>query len=165
MIISLEDLEKAENGQILLNFDFSADIDELKFTKPVKVSLKIKKVSSDIISVTGNIKTKIKAVCDNCLKEFVYNIDYDVNENYAVNQLYQDYKEETEIKDGFFAIDLNGRGEIDIDDLIYQSLILSVPNKLVCDINCIGGDLSEYIHKDVVDPRLEIFKQIHVEKE
>ena len=80
--------------------------------------------------------------------------------------MYEEYKDETEIKDNFFAIDLNGAGEIDLTDLMYQSLILSVPNKLVCDINCMGDEeINKYIKTEIQDPRLEVFKTIKTEKE
>ena len=49
---------------------------------------------------------------------------------------------------------------------MYQSVILNIPNKLVCDINCKGSEkLNEYIKTDFTDPRLEIFKTIKIEKE
>ena len=45
-----------------------------------------------------------------------------------------------------------GADEIDVKDLIYQSLILYVPNDCVCDINCNGGSTNL---KDYLKPSLE----------
>ena len=65
-----------------------------------------------------------------------------------------------------FVTDLCGEDEIDVDDLIYQSVILNIPNPSVCDINCNGGALVEkYTHKEESDPRLDVFKNMKIKKE
>lgn len=164
MIIKIEDLDKSKDG--ILSFDFEDIPDGIDFAQPAHAKLEIKRLGAGFISVTGSIKAKIDAVCDNCLKKFIYEIETEVNEIYAEKTLYEEYKVETEIKDNFFAIDLNGSGEIDLTDLIYQSLILAIPNKLVCDINCIGiEEVKKYIKDEIQDPRLEVFKTIKTEKD
>lgn len=164
MIIKIEDLDNSKDG--VLSFDFEDTPDGIDFNEPAKANFIVKRLGAGFINVKGHVSAKINAVCDNCLKNFVYEIDADVDETYAENTLYDEYKEETEIKDNFFAIDLNGSGEIDLTDLMYQSLILSVPNKLVCDINCIGlEEIKKYQKNELQDPRLEVFKTIKTEKD
>ena len=68
--------------------------------------------------------------------------------------------EEFEIKEGQFVTDLNGEKEIDIYDLLYQSVILNLPNKKVCGINCKGREFLE--EQEIIDPRLEVFKNIQI---
>ena len=163
MIVTTEELAQAEDGQI--DFEFEEQPEGINLVSPAKVKLSVNRTGGGFINVSANVKAELKAVCDNCLKDFIYKIDTDIDENFAENALYEEYSEETEIKDGFFAVDLNGSGKIDLSDLIYQTLILSVPNKFVCDINCIGGNLSKYIKNELPDPRLEVFKTIKTEKE
>lgn len=163
MLVTTEELAQAEDGQI--DFEFEEQPEGINLVSPAKVRLSVKRTGGGFINVSGNVSAEIKAVCDNCLKDFIYKIDTDIDENFAENTLYDEYSEETEIKDGFFAVDLNGSEKIDLSDLIYQTLILSVPNKFVCDINCIGGNLSKYIKNELPDPRLEVFKTIKTEKE
>ena len=164
MIVELDDLEQSKDG--ILTFDFEDTPDGLSLVEPAKAVLTVKKLGSGFIQISGKISAKVKAVCDNCLKEFTYEINTDVNETYAENTLYEEYKEETEIKDNFFAVDLDGAREIDLTDLMYQTLILSLPNKFVCDINCHGDEtLNKYIKKEYSDPRLEVFKTIKTEKD
>ena len=56
--------------------------------------------------------------------------------------------------------------KIDVDDLIYQSVTLNIPNPCVCDINCVGdSEIEKYIKKEVSDPRLDVFKAIKIKKE
>lgn len=164
MKVKLEDLSQAKDG--ILNFEFEDTPDGIDLAEPAKAKLTVKKLGGGYISVKGVIEGKLNAVCDNCLKEFIQPLRAEVDETFAENALYEEYKEETEIKDNFFVTDLNGADEIDLTDLMYQSLILTIPNKLVCDINCMGDEeINKYIKKEIQDPRLEIFKTIKTEKD
>ena len=164
MKVSLEELEQSKNGE--LTFDFEDAPEDLDLAEPARAVFNVKKLGNGFIEVTGKVYAKVNAVCDNCLKNFVYETVADVNETFAENTLYDDYKGEIEIKDNFFATDLNGADEIDLTDLMYQSVILSLPNKFVCDINCNGSEeIQKYIKKELHDPRLEIFKTIKTEKD
>ena len=80
---------------------------------------------------------------------------------YAKRALSESYAQETEIKDGDFITDLNGAENIDIYDLLYQSVILNLPNKKVCGINCNGKEFLK--QEDQTDPRMEVFKNIKFE--
>ena len=51
--------------------------------------------------------------------------------------------------------------EIDIYDLLYQSVILNIPNKKVCGINCSGDRFLK--EESLSDPRLNVFKNIQIE--
>ena len=90
-------------------------------------------------------------------------MNFNIDELYSKTSLLGDYEEsgqEFEIKDGQFVTDLNGEKEIDIYDLLYQSVILSFPNKKVCGINCKGREfLSE---ENTIDPRLEVFNNLQI---
>lgn len=164
MIVKIEDIDNTKDG--VLSFDVEETLEGIDFNTPAKAKITVKRLGAGFINVTGSIEAQINVTCDNCLKSFVYDISTEIDETYAENTLYEEYKEETEIKDNFFAIDLNGAGEIDLTDLIYQSLILAIPNKLVCDINCIGlEEINKYKKEKLQDPRLEVFKTIKTEKD
>ena len=79
---------------------------------------------------------------------------------FAKNALQEEYGQETEIKDGDFITDLNGAENIDIYDLLYQSVILNLPNKKVCGINCNGDKFLK--EENLSDPRLDVFKNIKI---
>ena len=164
MKVSLEDLKQSKEG--LLKFDFEDTPEGIDLVRPAKASLVVKMIGGGFVNVSGAVEAEINAVCDNCLKIFVYKVESDVDETYVEKTLYDEYKGEVEIKDNFFAEDLNGADEIDLTDLMYQSLILSIPNKLVCDINCNGDEeINKYIKRELQDPRLEVFKTIKTEKD
>lgn len=159
-VLFIEDLEKAENKTLYCTFN--EKIEGLDCVTPIHAELCAKSLG-DFIEITGNVKGTITLECDLCLEKFQYNMDFDIDELYSKGSLLGEYEEsgqEFEIKDGQFVTDLNGAKEIDIYDLLYQSVILNLPNKKVCGINCKGKDfLSE---ENIPDPRLEVFKNIQI---
>ena len=159
-ILLIEDLEKAENKTLYCTFN--EKIEGLDCVTPIYTELCAKSLG-DFIEITGNVKGTVTLECDLCLEKFNYDLDFDIDELYSKGSLLGEYEEsgqEFEIKEGQFVTDLNGSDEIDIYDLLYQSVILNLPNKKVCGINCKGKDfLSE---ENIPDPRLEVFKNIHI---
>jgi len=159
-VLLLEDLENAENKTLYLNFN--EKIDGIDCVTPIKAELCAKSLG-DFIEISGNITGKVLLECDLCLDKFEYELKFDIDEVYSKGTLFGEYTDsgqEFEIKDGQFVTDLNGEKEIDIYDLLYQSVILNLPNKKVCGINCKGREfLSE---ENSADPRLDVFKNIQI---
>lgn len=159
--ILIDDIENAPNK--CLEVDFDEVIEDIPSKEPVKAHLKIKSLG-DFIEITGNVKANLTLECDLCLKEFEYKLNETIDEMFAKNTLQEEYGQETEIKDGQFVTDLEGENEIDIYDLLYQSVILNIPNKKVCGINCNKGGFQtdeEFVEED---PRMEVFKHIKLDK-
>ncbi len=159
--ILIDDIENAPNK--CLDIDFDEVIEDIPSKEPVKAHLKIKSLG-DFIEITGNVKANLTLECDLCLKEFEYKLNEEIDEMFAKNVLQEEYGQETEIKDGQFVTDLEGKNEIDIYDLLYQSVILNIPNKKVCGINCNKGVFQtdeEFVEED---PRMEVFKHIKLDK-
>ncbi len=84
---------------------------------------------------------------------------------YAKQSLFEDPKQETELKEGQFITDLNGEKEIDVYDLLYQSVILALPNKKVCGINCNEGMFVSDENMKIHDERMDVFKNIKIERQ
>ncbi len=163
MKIRISELENTEKKLQKLNF--SEIYEEFNVSVPVKANLEIKS-AGNIIEISGEIEAVLNLTCDLCLKEFTKELKFEVKEYYIKNTLNDKYCNEFEITEDNFAEDLNGEDEIDITNFVYQCVILHIPNKLVCDINCNGEEkLKKYIKKDFSDPRLEVFKKIKTEKE
>ena len=161
-VISIEDIESAKNKT--LSCVFNEKIDGIDAVEPVCAHLTFRALG-DFIEVTGNVKSTLKLLCDVCLEEFKYKLNFDIDELFAKRALVQGIEEsgqEIEIKEGQFVTDLNGSDEIDIYDLLYQSVILNVPNKKVCGINCKGGGVFQN-EENISDPRLDVFKHIKIE--
>lgn len=157
-LVSIESIENAKNG--VLEYKFFDKIKEVNSKEPIEAFLKLTNLG-EFIEVSGNVKGTLILQCDVCLEDFEYKIDFDIDEMYAKRALSESYAQETEIKDGDFITDLNGAENIDIYDLLYQSVILNLPNKKVCGINCNGKEFLK--QEDQTDPRMEVFKNIKFE--
>lgn len=154
-------IEELENSSVkTLEFHFEDKIEGLNCVTPITSDLEIKSLG-EFIEVTGNVKGVVKLECDLCLKEFDYELDFSIDEMFAKDKLLEDYGQEFELRDGQFVTDLDGADEIDIYDLLYQSVILNLPNKKVCGINCNGDKFLK--EENLSDPRLEVFKNIKIE--
>ena len=163
MKISITELENTELQ--IKEFIFSEVYEEFNNEEPITAKLKAE-IIGNLIKLSGVISANLKLTCDLCLKEFTKKLDIKVEEFFTKYSLSDDYENEFELKQDGFIEDLNGNDEIDITDFVYQSVILNIPNKLVCDINCNGGEnLNKYIKTDFTDPRLEVFKNIKIEKD
>ena len=97
------------------------------------------------------------------MEKFDYELDFEIEETYAKSSLYEEYSQELELKSGQFITDLNGAKEIDIYDLLYQSVILNLPNKKVCGINCNEGLFVSEENMKIPDTRMDVFKNIKIE--
>ncbi len=160
MKISIEELENTSSKSIQIHFD--EKIEGLSCVTPIVSDLTVLSLG-DFIEIKGNVKGTLMLECDLCLKEFEYKLDFDIDEMFAKNALLEDYGQETELKDGQFVTDLEGADEIDIYDLLYQSVILNLPNKKVCGINCNGDKFLK--EENLSDPRLDVFKNIKIERD
>ena len=159
-VISIEDLESAQNKT--LSCTFEEKIEGLDLVTPISAELTFRSLG-DFVEVTGNVKGIVKLECDLCLEEFEHELDFEIDELFSKGSLLGEYEEsgqEFEIKDGQFVTDLNGEKEIDIYDLLYQSVILNIPNKKVCGINCKGREF--LTEEEIIDPRLEVFNNIQI---
>ena len=155
--VSVDDIEL--DG--ILDFDFN---DKIKELEDCEISAKLQfKSLGEFINVTGHVNGKTTLECDRCLTKFPFKLDFDINETYDKNSLYDEYGQELELSSGQFVVDLNGEDEIDVYDLLYQSVILSLPNKKVCGINCNEGFFVSDEEYKPHDERMDIFKNIHIE--
>ena len=155
------EIEDIESG-LVNHFDFDAQITELKNCK-IKASLDLKPLG-EYIEVKGHAQGSLTLECDRCLNEFEYKLDFDIDETYAKNSLYEEYGQELELSSGQFITDLNGEKEIDIYDLLYQSVILNLPNKNVCGINCNEGLFVSDEDMEIHDNRMDVFKNIQIKR-
>ena len=157
--ILIEYIEKEPNKTLF--YEFNEFMEE--FDAEIYADLELKSLGQ-FIEVSGSAQGKLKLICDRCLEEFDYDLDIEIEETFAKQALQDEYTQEFELQRGQFITDLNGEKEIDIYDLLYQSVILALPNKKVCGINC-NEDMfvsDENYHEP--DSRMDIFKNIQIER-
>ena len=157
--ILIEDIEKESDKTLAYEFEFY--IEELD--SDIFADLEFRSLG-EFIEVVGNVNGKIKLTCDRCLNEFDYDLDIKIQETYAKHSLQDEYSQEFELQRGQFVTDLNGEKEIDVYDLLYQSVILNLPNKKVCGINCNEGMFVSDEDINIHDDRMDVFKSIKIER-
>ena len=157
--ILIEDIEKEPNKTLFYKFNEFME----EFGADIFANLTLKSLGQ-FVEVSGTAQGKLKLICDRCLNEFDFDLDIEIDETFAKQSLQDEYSQEFELQRGQFITDLNGEKEIDIYDLLYQSVILALPNKKVCGINC-NEDMfmsDENYHEH--DSRMDIFKNIQIER-
>ena len=156
--VSISDIE--DEG--ILEFEFDDDIKELE---DCYLSAELEfRAMGDFIEARGHAEGKVTLECDRCLNKFVHNLDFDIDETFAKKTLLDEYGADVELSNGQFVTDLEGAEEIDVYDLLYQSVILALPNKKVCGINCNEG---LFVSEDDIkshDSRMDVFKNIQIKK-
>ena len=157
--ILIEDIEKEPNKTMF--YEFNEYMEE--FDAEISADLELKSLGQ-FIEISGSAQGKLKLICDRCLHEFDYDLDIDIEETFAKQSLQDEYSSEFELQNGQFVTDLNGEKEIDIYDLLYQSVILALPNKKVCGINCNEDMFVSDENYQEHDSRMDIFKNIQIER-
>ena len=112
--------------------DFSAfdlGIDTLSFQAPVHVQLQVNNTNRAML-VKGRIQTELKAVCGRCLEPFIYTLDLPYEDEWAFRSLASEDLLETAL--------LFDKDEIDIKDRILEHIVLALPMKFICSVECQG---------------------------
>lgn len=114
-----------------------------------------------VLKIKGVIHATAKYQCNYCLEDFITNMEIPFGDDF------QD-KSTEEIDDEADLAYYNG-DEIDIADLVRESMILAEPLKVVCSKSCLGLcphcginlNVSECSCSDnVIDPRLAILSKL-----
>ena len=150
MIININELELNKPIDVEIDEDFT----ELK--AHAKGMLNVKS-SGDFVFVRGNLGVDIELECSRCLKKYQDVLNIDIDEKYFKGAQTPITSKEHQLKAKDFAQELAGNEEIDLSDLIYQSIIINIPSQTLCDENCKGvKELEKYIKADENLQRIEI---------
>lgn len=130
--------EKVKKLDITLNIEFKGE--DFEISKPFGFNGTIK-CFDDIISVIGNVKGSVEMQCSRCLKDFSYNIDLDICEEFTNNSDKED--------DSIILFE----GDLYLSEVIVNNVISTLPIKKLCKEDCKG-----LCHKCGVDLNLETCK-------
>jgi uncharacterized protein len=116
------------------NSAFSLD----EVVQEVQVKVKLEKIQNEIL-VRGNIKTQLELECSRCLEHFLF----PVNENFQT--IFQPFspasteeEEEIELAKDELDIEFYKNDVIDLQEIVREQIILSIPIMPICDKNCQG---------------------------
>lgn len=155
MKIKLDDLKiKGLN-----HFQFEEDITELvdlgfELLEPVKTKYTIDFFGEEIY-VKGEFTTKIKTTCVKCLNPYEKMVTGEMESSYLDAKKHKEYmnslEDEIESDENLYEELVNG--EINIDELVREHLILEVDPYEVCSETCTGLEEMKDYEDDGIDPR------------
>lgn len=147
------EIEKAAGGD--LGFSFAV---------PVAARMEVRKAGADV-SVTGDIKTRIKAKCSRCLKEMELPLEFPFYDFYVRAGAEE---REKELKPEDMEVNFLEGPELNTTDIILAQLALEAPMQPLCSPDCkglcatCGADLNEgpcgHEKAGKIDPRLTALK-------
>lgn len=144
MFIRVEDIEQSPERK--LTVDFKEFIEGIKTKEPVEAKVNFR-VVSDRIFAEGKLKATLLMECENCGEEYSYEMEANIKEVFVRHGYIGDIKKETQIKLKDMCEDLFDAEEINLNDLLYQYVIINLPNKNFCGIKCIE-EVEKYIRTE-----------------
>lgn len=165
MIINVLQAKKAIGNEQTFEFITSAGQLAIEGETPWKssvIQVEGKLINNGrVIAVNGIISAIAKYQCSCCLEDFSVNMEIPFSDNY---QQTNDESVDSEADLAYYTGD-----EIDIADLVRESLILAEPLKSVCSENCRGLCSHCGINLNtaqcgcqgkIIDPRLAVLQQL-----
>jgi len=168
MLINLTDVltseGKTEEQQVVIEMtSFSNGLEEYMIVEKSPLDLKISNMSKGKARVEGKAKIVLKMNCDRCLKEVDEVLNLDIfREVFAPDEIAEstDEKSDQTFMEGY---------QLNVEDLINDEILLSLPMKVLCKEDCkgicrqCGKDLNEGecgCDTFVPDPRMAVIKDI-----
>lgn len=158
MLIDLEELNFSPEKR--LDIQFNEYIADLNNSVDV-IGNTILKLTPYGVNITGTVSTELELICDRCLKVYTKKVTANINEDFVFGTLIPKGTKEYELQAGEFVTDLNGQLTIDLTEIVYQLIVLEIPNQNLCAEDCKGTEELQVIQKETKqDPRLEMFKNL-----
>src|SRR5262245_24933843 len=112
-------------------------VDErVRVTEPVPVNGGVRS-SGNEVQVSGRVETRVNVECDRCLKAIEFPVSTGFKLQYITGQQYQ-MSHGAELTEDELALSVFDGDAIDVDEIVREQLLLSVPDRALCDENCKG---------------------------
>ena len=139
--------ETGRKKQIKETVDLKLEDDLYKVASPVQIDLTAENLGSEVL-VTGTLKTKLLLRCVRCNELFEQEIVTEVEEEFkAEANLLQFNEEDQAVGLDEFRFIIDAKGNIDLEDVLTQEIILALPLKPICS-NCHAAVNYSTINKD-----------------
>lgn len=135
------ELENLEDGKGSFAHTYRPEelnlVDErVRVTEPISVNGRVKSSGGDI-QVSGRVETKVNVECDRCLKMIEMPVSAGFKLQYITGQDYESSHAAALTSDEMSLSVFDGEA-IDIDEIVREQILLSVPDRALCDDNCRG---------------------------
>lgn len=138
MRIELESLERTdgsfaqtyEPGQLALSDE------RVRLAQPATVT-GIVRQSKRQVSVDGKVSSRVQVECARCLKLVEVPVETKFSLEYVTPQAYE-ASSTAELKDDDLALSVFDGEALDIDELVDEQIMLTLPSRVLCDEGCKG---------------------------
>lgn len=165
------ELENLEDGKGKFAHTYQPDeldlLDErITLSGPVDVDGKVKRTGAEVV-VSGQISSQVRVECDRCLKTIELPIAASFKLDYITGQDYES-SSAAELTAEEMAVSVFDGETLDLDELVREQILLSVPDRTLCREDCkgicstCGGDLNAgacQCQPFDIDPRWEALKK------
>ncbi len=179
--MKLNIVEIASTKQKRLTFDFCEDMDIAELEDPGTVSGSITvSINDGGVKMLGTLACVLELNCDVCLQPYILPLEIDLQEQFVYSRAYTSslydcdesdaYTKEKELNPEDFYEVLPDDKNLDVSDIVYQAVIVSLPAFAHCGEACRGIPLKvqaadEPELDDKIDPRWESLKSLFQNKE
>ncbi len=137
MEIELARLDKSGKFvQVYQPGELETDDERIHLAAPVSVSGRVERSKGKVV-VTGELDTRVQVECDRCLKY----VDLPAQTKFKLEYVTPEAYEATapvELTDTDLSLSVFDGESIDVDELVREQLLLTVPSRVLCSETCKG---------------------------
>lgn len=135
------ELENLEDGKGSFAHTYQPEelnlVDErVRVTEPITVNGRVRKSGSEV-DVSGRVETRVNIECDRCLKTLEMPVSAGFKLQYITGQDYET-SHAAELTADEMALSVFDGEAIDVDEIVREQILLSIPDHALCDENCRG---------------------------
>ena len=135
------DLEKLEESggrfaRVYESADLQFDDSDLTLTKPIEVRGRVRRRGNEA-ELIGEIHTTVAIACSRCLKAVELQVDVNFDERFVDTIAWREEEQHELLSEDLNLAVFDGE-TIDLDDLIKEEILLSLPARILCSEDCQG---------------------------
>lgn len=138
MLVELASLER-QGGKFAHNYgpsELEFNDERVGLASPPRVAGRIQRSDSKV-TVSGEITAELQLDCDRCLKTLTIPVSAVFNVEYVTPEVYQ-ASQAAELLDEDLSLSIFDGEVVDIDELVREQLLLSLPAQVLCREDCKG---------------------------
>ena len=169
MIIDISKIILTKNKEDKFNcsvdseyIDYKHSLFTIKNNKPFELS--VVNVDAKHLNISCNTSLDVVIPCDRCLEDVDLSFNISIDKSFKIN--------DGVIKDEDDDISFINEGELDVDRLLFDEILVDWPSKVLCKNDCkgicpkCGANLNTSpcdCEKNVIDPRMAKFQDVFKE--
>jgi uncharacterized protein len=138
MRIELDKLEQAGNrfAHVYEPEEIVLDEEHVRLTSPPEVTGRVSR-NGQKVRLRGKINTAAEVDCDRCLKSVSVPVETEFDVTYVPEEDYTS-REAAELQEEDLSLSIFDGETIDIDELVREQVLLTLPNRALCGEECKG---------------------------